>query len=228
MYRRLDNRFEQPDNSEFAWELHRRRRGRSKTRSVSDSGFQVLAWDGTCDEKETHELVELAVVVGAAAVKYVIVPGAVLLAEKLIDVGVEKSLSEMVKAIFSRLRPKQEAKEILDFHITLPDGTYIDVRAPEQESTISITTPGGQVEISYARNRRPRQALCALPHRGKSSGAVEPCRAVAIDDLQQHRLRVLLFDRSRSGAGRDRPPAYPRCSSKAPVIRAAAQTPASK
>jgi hypothetical protein len=149
VYRRLDNRPEQPDDSEFAWELHRRRRRALEDAFGADSGFQVLAWDGTRDEKQTHELVEIAVVVGEA-VKYVIVPGAVLLAKKLIEVGVEKSASEMVKAIFSRLRPKQEAKDILDFHIRLPDGTYIDSRAPEQGSTISITTPGGQVEISRA------------------------------------------------------------------------------
>jgi hypothetical protein len=150
VYRRLDNRPEQPDDSEFAWELHRRRRRALEDAFGADSGFQVLAWDGTRDEKQTHEFVELAVAVSAAAVKYVIVPGARLLAEKLIELGVEKSASEMVKAIFSRLRPKQEAEDILDFHITLPDGTYIDSRAPEEGSTISITTPGGRVEISRA------------------------------------------------------------------------------
>jgi len=150
VYRRLENRPEQPDDSDFAWELHRRRRRALEGAFGADSGFEVLAWDGTRDEKETHELVEVAVVVSLAAVNYVIVPGAMLLAEKQIDVGVEKSASEMVKAIFSRLRPKQEAKDILDFHIALPDGTYIDSRAPEQGSTISITTPGGRVEISPA------------------------------------------------------------------------------
>jgi hypothetical protein len=148
VYRRLDNRPTQPDDSEFAWELHRRRRRALEDAFADGGGVVVLDWGDTRDEEHTHELVELVIAAGGLAVKYVVIPGAQLLAEKLVDAGVEKSVTEAVKRIFSRLRPKQKNREILDFRITLPDGTLIDVQPPDRDSKITIDTPGGRVEIS--------------------------------------------------------------------------------
>jgi hypothetical protein len=148
VYRRLDNRPAQPDDSEFAWDLHRRRRRALEDAFADGDGVAVLDWGGTCDEERTHELVELVIAAGGLAVKYVVIPGAKRLADKLVEVGVEMSVTEAVKALFSRLQPKQEAREILDFHITLPDGTYIDVQPPDLGSKVTITTQGGRVEIS--------------------------------------------------------------------------------
>jgi hypothetical protein len=53
-----------------------------------------------------------------------------------------------------------------------------------------------------------------LPLRGGSSGAVKPCRAVALDDEQQRNLGVLLLDERGSGTGADRPPADSSVSSR--------------
>jgi hypothetical protein len=150
VYRRLDNRPDQPDDSELAWELHRQRRRALEDAFAVGNGFEVRDWGHTCDEQRTHEFVEIALAVGGMAVKYVVVPGAKLLAEKLMEAGVETSVTELTKAVFSRLRPKQQAREVLDFEITLPDRTSIRVQPPERGSTITITTPGGAVEISHA------------------------------------------------------------------------------
>ena len=151
VYRRLDNRLQgEPEDSDLAWELHRRRRRALEDAFAADSGLQVLDWGDTRDEERTHEFVELLIAAGGAALHYVVAPAAKALADKLIQEGVDRSTSALVKAIFSRLRPKQEDNEIQNVLITLPDGTRIDARPPDQGSAIVIDTPSGRVEISRA------------------------------------------------------------------------------
>jgi hypothetical protein len=77
------------------------------------------------------------------AVEHVLVSGAQLLADKLVDLGVDAASAAGAKCLFSRLRPKQEAKEVFDFQIALPDDGWIQVEPPERGSTVEIVTRGG-------------------------------------------------------------------------------------
>ena len=53
--------------------------------------------------------------------------------------------SELAKTVVAKLRPKQEAKELLDFQIRLPDGTKISVDPPDRDATITIDFKDGKV-----------------------------------------------------------------------------------
>jgi hypothetical protein len=62
-----------------------------------------------------------------------IVPGLQFVGEKLLEAAVDPGVGEFVKGLISRLRHKQEAKQVLDFRITLPDGTTVAVDPPGPE-----------------------------------------------------------------------------------------------
>jgi hypothetical protein len=152
VYRRLDNRLRgEPDDSAFALELHERRRHALEDALGGRNDIEVLDW-GLTQDSQSHELVELIIgAAGSAVFNYVMVPGLKLLGEKLIDLGSEKVASELVKAVVSRLRPKQAARELNDFWITLKDGTRIDVQPPDGQATITISAPqGAAITINYA------------------------------------------------------------------------------
>jgi hypothetical protein len=56
-----------------------------------------------------------------------------------------------VKAVVSWLRPKQQEKKLLDFVISLPDGTRINVDPPDRAATITVSFASGRVEsITYS------------------------------------------------------------------------------
>ena len=59
-------------------------------------------------------------------------------------------MTGLVKRVFSRLRPKQQANEILDVQFVLPDGTRIYVQSPHQDSKITIVQRGDTVELTAA------------------------------------------------------------------------------
>jgi hypothetical protein len=150
--RRLDNRFENlPDDSPRAIELHNRRR--DALHSVFDdiSEIEVRSW-GDTDDTKPHEFVELSLagVVGAVFT-YAIVPGLQWLGKKLAEKAVDTALSELAKAVVAKLRPKQEAKQLLDFQVTLPDGTRIFVDPPDRAATITIAFKDGKVSsLNYS------------------------------------------------------------------------------
>jgi hypothetical protein len=145
VYRLLDNRLRgESDESPFALELHERRRRALEDAFGPGGDIRVVDWGLTRDQR-SHELVELVVgAVGSAALKYVVVPGLRVLGEKLLDLGAEKAASELVKAVVSRLRPKQEARAINDFSITIGE-TRIDVHPPDRGGTFTISAPDGTV-----------------------------------------------------------------------------------
>lgn len=87
----------------------------------SKKSVEVVDW-GQTDDTRPHEFVEI--VLGAVAVQvfqYAVVPGLKFLGEKLAEKAVDEAASELVKAVVSWLRGPQEAKEVLDLVITLPD-----------------------------------------------------------------------------------------------------------
>lgn len=154
VYRRLDNRFENlPDDSPRAIELHNRRKEALHEVFDTQKSVEVLNW-GDTDDTPPHEFVEL--VVGAVAVpafQYVLGPGLKFLAQKLAEKAVDDATGELVKAVVSWLRPKQESKRILDVVITLPDKTQIMIDPPDRYATINIQFADGKVEsVTYAKS----------------------------------------------------------------------------
>jgi hypothetical protein len=113
--------------------------------------FKVLNW-GKTDDTGPHEWVEISIsAIASAGLTYAIVPGLKFVAEKLAEKAIDEGTSELIKWLISKLRPKQESKEILDFQIKLPDGTDISVDPPDRFATIHITFADGSVSsITYA------------------------------------------------------------------------------
>jgi len=151
VYRRLDNRFEGlSDDSPRALELHYRRKDALHTVLDGDPNIIVKAW-GDTDDPHPHEWVELIVgVVATPVFQYMIVPGVKWLGLKLAEKAVDTALSELATALVAKLRPKQEAKQLLDFTITLPDGTRIAVDPPDRNATITINFADGTLQsIEY-------------------------------------------------------------------------------
>jgi hypothetical protein len=151
VYRRLDNRFEgQSDDSPRALELHNRRRA-ALHEAFEGKSLMVVAW-GETDDTRPHEFVELALGAAASAVfSYAIVPGIKFLGDKLAEAAVDHATSEAVKAVVSWLRPKQEEKRLLDFVISLPDGTRINVDPPDRTATITVSFTNERVEsLTYS------------------------------------------------------------------------------
>jgi hypothetical protein len=149
VYRRLDNRFENlPDDSPRALELHLRRKKALHAVFDSDQSIKVLNW-GDTDDSGPHEYVELTLV-GYAIVHYAVVPGLEWLGKKLAEKAIDTALSAALKRIVAIVRPKQEAKEILDIVIKMPDGTSVHVDPPDRDATISLAfADGTSVSINY-------------------------------------------------------------------------------
>jgi hypothetical protein len=146
VYRRLDNRFENlADESPRALELHNRRRDALHSVFGDIREIEVLKW-GDTDDVKPHEFVELSLAgVAGAVFTYAIVPGLQWLGKKLAEKAIDTALSELAKTVVAKLRPKQEAKQLLDFQITLPDGTRISVDPPDRMATITIVFKDGKV-----------------------------------------------------------------------------------
>jgi hypothetical protein len=146
VYRRFENRFEGlPDDSPRGLELHVRRRDALHAVLDGERGIQVLAWGGT-DDAQSHEFVELTLASVAGVVfTHAVVPGLQWLGKKLAEKAVDTALSELAKTLVAKLRPKQDAKQVLDFVITMPDGTRIAVDPPDRNATITISFKDGAV-----------------------------------------------------------------------------------
>ncbi len=154
VYRRLDHRFEGlSDDSPRALELHIRRKDALHEVFDSDPVIRVTDW-GETDDTNSHEFVEVALGAAATAVlQYAIVPGVKWLGSKLAEKAIDTALSELAKVIVAKLRPKQEAKELLDFIIKLPDGTEIAVDPPDRFATITINFADGSVQsLEYSKS----------------------------------------------------------------------------
>lgn len=143
VYRRLDNRPEGlSDDSPRALELHNRRKAALHDVLDGQEAPAVLDW-GDTDDTTPHEYVEVIVAIGAAALKYAIVPGLKFVAEKLAEKAADEGTSRVVMWFISKLRPKQEADEILDFLIRMPDGTQIHVDPPGENAEIRLSFADG-------------------------------------------------------------------------------------
>lgn len=98
----------------------------------TNPNFQVKDW-GETDDSLPHEYVEILLKAAAnAAFQYAVVPGVKWLSQKLAEKAVDALLIEMANAVVAMLRPKQEAKQLLDFIIKLLNGTEIQVDPPDR------------------------------------------------------------------------------------------------
>ncbi|HLF13302.1 MAG TPA: hypothetical protein VI932_00245 [Bacteroidota bacterium] len=147
VYRRLDNRLEGlGDDSPRALELHNRRRDALHSALGGDPGIGVMDW-GDTDDARPHEYVEIVLSTAATAVfQYARVPGLKWLGQKLAEKATDTVLGETAKAIVAGLRPRQEANQILNFILKLPDGTHIVVDPPDRNATITINFGDGTLQ----------------------------------------------------------------------------------
>ena len=146
VYRRLDNRLEGlPDDSPRAIELHNQRKAALHNVLDGEKAVAVLNW-GKTDDTQSHEFVEITIgTIASTVFTYAVVPGLKYVAEKLAEKAVDQASSELAKWLLSKLRPKQESKEILDFQIRLPDGTQIHCDPPDSQAEIRISFTDGTV-----------------------------------------------------------------------------------
>lgn len=151
VYRRFDTDLVPTgDDGEKELALHLIRKKALHEVLDNENNVKVSDW-GTTDDTSPHEYVEILLgIAGSATFNYVIVPGIKFIAEKFAEKVIEESATEFVKWMVSKMRPKQEAKEVLDFRIDLPDGTSVSIDPPDRDATISITFKDGSVEsVNY-------------------------------------------------------------------------------
>jgi hypothetical protein len=148
VYRRLDNRLEGlPDDSPRARELHQLRQRALHEVLDGEPRLAVLDW-GDTDDAQPHELVTILIAVVAQPL---VVEGLKFVGEKLAEKAVEEGASSIVKWLIAKLRPKQAAKQVLDFQIRLPDGTTVSCDPPEGSGEITINFRDGKLErIQYS------------------------------------------------------------------------------
>lgn len=184
VYRRLDNRLEGlSDDSPRAIELHNRRKDALHDVLDEQDAPAVLDW-GHTNDAQPHEYVELIVAGAKMALKYAIVPGLRFVAEKLAEKGVDEGTSEVVKWFISKLRPKQQAHQILDFLIELPNGTKIHVDPPGENAAIRINFADGTLSsIDYER----KLPLTSLPDAGRQTS-----HRISWLERRRHAARELL------------------------------------
>jgi hypothetical protein len=151
VYRRFDNRLEGlPDDSPRGLELHHRRGDALHAVFDREPSIFVASW-GNTDDQKSHEYVELILgAVGTQVLRYAIVPGLKWLGEKLAEKAVDTAIGELAKAVIAWLRGPQQAKQLLNIMVRLPDKTEIYVDAPDERGTITIQFAGGAVQqIQY-------------------------------------------------------------------------------
>jgi hypothetical protein len=150
--RRLDDRAEGVvDAPALALKLHNDRKLALHDAFPEDGGLRVIHW-GDTDDTESHEGVKLIIEVAEVVAPYVAL-GVVWLGKKLAEKAIDTALTEACKSIVDRLRPKQEARQVLDILITLPDGTRIRVDPPDRFATMTIAFPDQKsVTLNYKTN----------------------------------------------------------------------------
>lgn len=148
VYRRLDNRAEGlGDDSPRALELHNRRRQALHDVLDGIDALTVKDW-GYTDDSQPHEVVQLVLALAASPqLQVVVVPALSFVGGLLVKGGLGTAISEGVKALMSRLWPKQQQEQVLDYTIVLPDGSRIRC---DPDSTITVNLRGGELyELRY-------------------------------------------------------------------------------
>ncbi len=149
VYRRLDNRFEGlDDQSARGVELHNLRRAALHEALDDDRDVVVLDWDAT-DDTESHELVELLVALVSSPVVTTVATGAMVWLASRVEDAVSDVVVDGIKSLIQRLLPQQKQRRILDFSIELPNNAVIQVYPEDDRATITVSTAGDSVTISF-------------------------------------------------------------------------------
>jgi len=149
VYRRLDNRFEGlPDDSPRALELHERRRLALHEALDKQPDLRVMEW-GQTDDEEPHEFVELVVAILATPAATAVAKSAFDWLTDQIKDAVGGVVVDGVKGLIKRLLPQQKRQRILDFNVTLPNGTVVTVYPHDDHSEIRLSTTGDSVTIQF-------------------------------------------------------------------------------
>lgn len=147
--RRRDDLLENlPDDGPLARELHMHRKAALHdvldVLNAQQTGIHVQSW-GDTDDPKPHEWVEIIINLGqaflaSAAFTHVVVPGLKAVGEKLAEKAVDEGTSEFVKWLVSKLKLKQEKKQILDVNITVEAGASVTkISLVPSSSTRQIT-----------------------------------------------------------------------------------------
>lgn len=148
--RRLDNRFEGfSDDSPRALELHNRRK-----RALHDALEEVSDWDinwGETDDTKPHEWVELFItILSIPQVQAVAVPAITFIGGIIVKSGLDTATSETVEKLIAKLWKKQQKKEILDYVVTLPNGSEVYVDPQDDDAEITVQFKKGRiVSVNY-------------------------------------------------------------------------------
>ncbi len=113
--------------------------------------WRVNDW-GNTDDDEPHEFVEIVVaLVSSPAFQAVALPALGYIGGRLAEAALEATVLEPFKEFIGRLIGRQKKKELLDFQVSLPDGTRIQVDPGDTDSRITIHTSQGSVtSVDYS------------------------------------------------------------------------------
>lgn len=133
--RGLDNREQElPDDSQLAWELHRKRGEVVHEELEGDPNWNVLDWGETDDEARTHEdvtvLLELAEAAGTVVLGFA---GAVLYRV------MEDTVVDAIKNLVKKFVPHLRKKEVTRVYAELPQGVTVEWSSPGYQCDVSIT-----------------------------------------------------------------------------------------
>ena len=147
VYRLLDNRAEGlSDDSPRGLELHKLRQAALHEVLDGDPAIHVTRW-GDTDDTQSHELVTVSLtILGTTVMNYAVTAAGKWLADKLTEKAFDLTLGQALKKIVALFMEKQDLKELNDFTIKLPDGSWIAVRPPTIGGTLSLQFRDGEIE----------------------------------------------------------------------------------
>jgi hypothetical protein len=144
-----------------AWKFHRLRgRVLHDTFDGADA-WQVVAWGNTNDEVQTHEWVELQLILGQPAVHVAVASALATVGGIAAKAALAAGAAEAVKLLFAQLWPKQKEQQIAAFSVTLPDKTVIFCEPGEPHSELRFSFNGNEYQISM--NAEPGDIPKELP-----------------------------------------------------------------
>lgn len=129
-----------PENSQVAWDEHRRRAAALHEILDANPDLRVIDWGDTDDRTRTHESVQViidALAGGAGAAAAV----GLTFGKVVLEVAIEEALQQPVRRLIRRLIGKQKAGEITFVSLTMKDGTTIHL-SPSESGSVSITASG--------------------------------------------------------------------------------------
>lgn len=149
--RRLDDRLQGlPNDSRLSLELHSLRREALHEVLDNQEIAPVIDW-GDTNDINSHEYVEIILNgIGVMVIQPLLINSLKELGKKLAAKAIDETTSQVVKWVISKLIKKQREKKILDFNITLKDGTFLRIDPPQGTSDVTVHFNDGElISIKY-------------------------------------------------------------------------------